>query len=79
MKNIYILPTEEPSRLHYSKIKSNDQISYKLVLKKELKRVKPFLKPIKNSEKEFKGRETEEIIWLVSPTVTRRSLINFMK
>lgn len=35
MKNIYILPTEKPSRLHYSKIKSNDQISYKLVLKKE--------------------------------------------
>ena len=38
MKNIYILPTEEPSRLHYSKIKSNDQISYKLVLKKEFSR-----------------------------------------
>ena len=36
MKNIYILPTEKPSRLHYSKIKNNDKISYKLVLKKEL-------------------------------------------
>ena len=35
MKNIYILPTDKPSRLHYSKIKSNGQISYKLVLKKE--------------------------------------------
>ena len=31
MKNIYILPTDKPSRLHYS----NGQISYKLVLKKE--------------------------------------------
>ena len=38
MKNIYVLPTEEPSGLHYSKIKSNDQISYKLVLKKEFSR-----------------------------------------
>ena len=38
MKNIHVLSTEKPSRLHYSKIKSNDQISYKLVLKKEFSR-----------------------------------------
>lgn len=35
MKNIHLIPTDKPSRLHYSKIKSNDKISYKLVLKKE--------------------------------------------
>ena len=36
MKNIHVLSTNKPSRLHYSKIKNNDKISYKLVLKKEL-------------------------------------------
>ena len=35
MKNIHVLSTNKPSRLHYSKIKNNDKISYKLVLKKE--------------------------------------------
>ncbi len=36
MKNIHVIPTDKPSRLHYSKVKNDDGISYKLVLKKEL-------------------------------------------
>jgi hypothetical protein len=36
MKNIHVLPTDKPSRLHYSKVKSDESISYKLVLNQEL-------------------------------------------
>jgi hypothetical protein len=36
MKNIHIIPTDKPSRLHYSKVKSDESISYKLVLNQEL-------------------------------------------
>ena len=33
MKNLHILPTNKPSRLHYSKDKTDEKISYKLILK----------------------------------------------
>ena len=35
MKNIYLLPTDKPSRLSYSKVKTNREIKYKLELKQE--------------------------------------------
>ena len=35
MKNIHILPTNKPSRLNYSKVKTNREIDYKLELKQE--------------------------------------------
>jgi len=35
MKNIHLLPTEKPSRLHYSKVQSEEGISYKLILNQE--------------------------------------------
>ena len=35
MKNIYLLPTDKPSRLNYSKVKTNREIEYKLELKQE--------------------------------------------
>ena len=36
MKNLHILPTDKPSRLHYSKVKTENEIAYKLILKSEL-------------------------------------------
>jgi hypothetical protein len=35
MKNIHLIPTEKPSRLHYSKVKYSEGISYKLNLNQE--------------------------------------------
>ena len=36
MKNIHVIPTDKPSRLHYSKVKTENEIAYKLILKSEL-------------------------------------------
>jgi len=37
MKNIYVLPTDKPSRLAYSKVKTEDKIEYKLILQVDAK------------------------------------------
>jgi hypothetical protein len=37
MKNIHLIPTDKPSRLIYSKVKTEDKIEYKLILQADTK------------------------------------------
>ena len=70
MKNIYILPTEEPSRLHYS----NGQISYKLVLKKEFSKCNDGLLSGQRHIYITSDEEIEEGDWVYSEQYKNRLL-----
>lgn len=74
MKNIYILPTDKPSRLHYSKIKSNGQISYKLVLKKEFSKCNDGLLSGQRHICITSDEEIEEGDWVYSEQYKNRLL-----